>query len=153
LKLLITSRAVLHLSGEHELAVPPLALPPASALALNGRAWQVIVQYPAIELFAQRARAVKPDFAITNENAVAVGEPCARPGGLPLAIELAATRSKLFTPQALLARLVGAADHTPLQLLTGGARDLPARQQTLRDTIAWSYDLLGAHEQALFRRL
>jgi predicted ATPase len=103
-------------------------------------------QYAAVALFIQRVQASQPSFQVTNANAPAVAEICARLDGLPLAIELAAARIKLFPPEALLARL-----SSRLALLTGGARDLPTRQQTLRHTIAWSYDLLNADEQALFR--
>jgi len=144
LKVLVTSRSPLHVYGEHEFPVPPLGLPdsrtaasPESALASE-----------AVALFAQRAAAVRPDFAVTAENAVAIAEICARLDGLPLAIELAAARVKLLTPSAMHARL-----EKRLQLLTGGARDLPERQQTLRATIAWSHDLLDPAEQRLFRRL
>jgi predicted ATPase/class 3 adenylate cyclase len=144
LQVLVTSRAALHLRGEHEVAVPPLRLParrpPPPAAALS--------QYAAVELFIERATAVRADFAVTNANAPAVAEICHRLDGLPLAIELAAARVKVLTPQAMLARL----EHR-LTLLTGGPRDLPARQQTLRATIAWSYDLLTEAERALFRRL
>jgi predicted ATPase len=143
-KVLVTSRAALHLSGEREVAVPPLALPDRTRLPSLER----LTQYEAVRLFIERAQAVKADFAVTNDNAPAVAEICYRLDGLPLAIELAAARSKLFAPQALLARL-----DQRLKLLTGGARDLPARQQTLRSAIAWSYDLLDAAEQALFARL
>ena len=101
-----------------------------------------------MRLFIARAQAVKADFAVTNANAPAVAEICHRLDGLPLAIELAAARVKLFAPQALLARL-----DNRLTLLTGGARDLPARQQTLRAAIDWSYNLLDAGEQQLFARL
>src|SRR5260370_22199334 len=121
----------------------------------------MLSQYAAVELFIQRAMAVQPEFAVTNENAPAVAEICARLDGRPLAIELAAARIKVLPPQALLARLVGAPlvgapgrpQGSPLHLLTGGARDLPARQQTLRATIGWSYDLLETGEKTLFRRL
>jgi predicted ATPase/class 3 adenylate cyclase len=144
LKVLVTSREVLHLRGEKEFPVPPLALPDRQHLPpLN-----TLSQYSAVALFIERALDVKPDFAVTNENAPAVAEICHRLDGLPLAIELAAARIKLFPPQALLSRL-----ESRLKLLVGGARDLPARQQTLRDAIAWSYDLLDENEQRLFRRL
>src|SRR5262245_57496526 len=105
-------------------------------------------QYEAVRLFIARAQAAKSSFTVTNENAPAVAEICCQLDGLPLAIELAAARVKLFPPAALLARL----SHR-LALLTGGPRDLPARQQTLRSTIDWSYNLLTVDEQALFRRL
>jgi predicted ATPase/DNA-binding SARP family transcriptional activator len=144
LKVLVTSRAMLHLRGEKEVAVPPLALPAREhVLSLPA-----LGAYAAVALFVERARDARPDFAITSENAPSVAEICRRLEGLPLAIELAAARVKLLPPRALLARL----DHR-LALLTGGPRDLPARQQTLRDTIAWSYDLLSEPEQRLFRRL
>jgi predicted ATPase len=144
LKLLVTSRAPLHVYGEHEYPVPPLALPDSkSVLDL-----EALTQYPAVALFIQRARAVKPDFEVNQDNAVAVATVCARLDGLPLAIELAAARIKMLSPSAMEARL-----ESRLQLLTGGARDLPARQQTLRGAIDWSYGLLSSGEQTLFRRL
>ena len=144
LKLLVTSRAVLHVRGEKEFPVPPLALPdPRRRPALD-----VLSQHAAVQLFIERALDVRPDFALTDENAAAVAEICTRLDGLPLALELAAARAKLLSPWALLARL-----DNRLELLTAGPRDLPARQQTLRATIAWSYDLLEPEEQALFRRL
>jgi predicted ATPase/class 3 adenylate cyclase/DNA-binding XRE family transcriptional regulator len=144
LKLLITSREVLHIYGEHEFAVPPLALPNRHQLPPLDR----LTQYDAVRLFIARARAVNADFAVTNASAPAVAQICYRLDGLPLAIELAAARIKLFSPQALLARL----QHR-LALLTGGARDLPARHQTIRGAIDWSYNLLDPAEQALFARL
>ncbi len=144
LKFLVTSRAPLHIYHEHEFPVPPLALPDAKCLP----PLEVLSQYSAISLFVQRAAAVKPDFKINQDNATAVVEICSRLDGLPLAIELAAARTKLLSPSAMRTRLA-----SRLQLLTGGARDLPARQQTLRQAIDWSYDLLTAPEQRLFRRL
>jgi predicted ATPase/class 3 adenylate cyclase len=148
LTLLVTSREVLHLSGEHEFPVLPLALPDQLRLP----ALDVLSQYDAVALFIARARAVRPNFHITDTNAPAVAEICHRLDGLPLAIELAAARTKLFAPQALLARL-GQAQDAPLALLTSGARDVPARHQTLRAAIGWSYQLLDCPEQALFRQL
>ncbi|HMD39611.1 MAG TPA: protein kinase [Candidatus Acidoferrum sp.] len=144
LKLLVTSRAALHVSHEHEFPVPPLALPDAKCLP----PLEVLSQYSAISLFIRRAEAVKPDFKLNEDNAVAVAEICSRLDGLPLAIELAAARTKHLSPSAMRTRLA-----SRLQLLTGGARDLPARQQTLRQAIDWSYDLLNTPEQKLFRRL
>ncbi len=144
LKLVVTSREVLHLRAEHRFPVPPLALPQLAQLP----ALEILAQYAAIALFTQRAQASKPDFALTKANARAVAEICARLDGLPLAIELAAARIPLLSPQALLARLA----HR-LQVLTHGPADLPERQQTLQNTIQWSYDLLNAYEQRLFRRL
>jgi predicted ATPase len=144
LTVLVTSRASLRLGGEHQFPVSPLSLPEATSLAAVG----VLSRSPAVELFCQRARAVTPEFELTVANASAVARICQRLDGLPLAIELAAARVKLFAPRALLDRL-----DRRLQLLGGGARDLPERQQTLRGAVAWSYDLLDAEEQALFRRL
>jgi predicted ATPase/DNA-binding SARP family transcriptional activator/uncharacterized protein HemY len=144
LKVLVTSRVVLRLSGEHECPVAPLALPDLQ----HRPSVEALSQIAAVALFVERARAVKPDFVLTAENASAVAEICARVDGLPLAIELAAARVKLFSPQALLARL-----ERRLNILTSGARDLPPRQQTLRSTIDWSYHLLNAGEQTLFGRL
>ena len=144
LKILVTSRTVLHLMGEHEFSVPPLATPNPK----HGVTPAALTQYAAIKLFVQRAAAVKPDFILTHENASAVAEICFRLDGLPLAIELAAARLKLFSPQTMLARL-----GSRFELLKGGARDMPARHHTLQQAIAWSYDLLDAEEKALFRRL
>jgi predicted ATPase/DNA-binding CsgD family transcriptional regulator/tetratricopeptide (TPR) repeat protein len=143
LKILVTSRASLHLYGEQEFPVPPLALPDAKHLTTTS-----LSDYAAIDLFCQRARAVRPDFALTPANAADVAKICIGLDGLPLALELAAARIKLFSPAALLSRL-----NQRLTLLTDGPHDLPTRQRTLRDEIAWSYDLLTADEQRLFRRL
>ncbi len=144
LKALVTSRIVLHLRGEQEFSVPPLPVPDPRRLPQLSE----LSQYAAVELFVQRAVNVKPDFEVTDDNAAAVAEICYRLDGLPLAIELAAARIKLFPPQTLLQRLT-----RRLKVLTGGSRDLPARQQTLRDAITWSYDLLSASERILFHRL
>jgi predicted ATPase len=144
LKIVVTSQAALHVYGEHEFPVPPLTLPdPKGTPSL-----EVLLSLPAIALFLERARAVKHDFTLTKENAPAVAAICTRLDGLPLAIELAAARIKLLSPSAMLVRLEGS-----LNLLTGGARDLPTRQRTLRGTVDWSYGLLNAAEQTLFRRL
>lgn len=145
LKILITSREGLRISGEREYPVPPLALPDFS----QPPSQEFLSKYEAVELFIQRARAVKPDFRITDDNAPTVVEICYRLDGLPLAIELAAARIKLLPPDAMLARL----EEHRLEFLTGGGRDLPARQQTLRNAIAWSYDLLNEDEQMWFRWL
>jgi predicted ATPase len=145
LKVLVTSRTVLHLSGEYEYAVPPLALPDrAHVPPVEG-----LTQYAAVRLFIARAQAAQASFIVTNATAPAIAEICHRLDGLPLAIVLAAARSKLFPPEALLARLARGG----LAMLSGGARDLPTRQQTLRATIAWSYELLDAAERRLFARL
>ena len=144
LKILVTSREPLHVYGEQEFPVPPLALPDSRSAAPV----EVVAQYPAVALFVQRAIAAKPDFELNRENASAVTEICARLDGLPLAIELAAARVKVLSPSSMRARLTGR-----LQLLTGGARDMPQRHQTLRAAIDWSYDLLTPAEQKLFRRL
>jgi non-specific serine/threonine protein kinase len=147
LRALITSRAALHVYGEQEFAVPPLALPSDSGAA------GALPDSEAVRLFVARARENSPDFQLTAENAAAVVEICRRLDGLPLAIELAAARLKILSPATILARLAGSAGAPTLRLLTGGARNLPARQQTLREAIAWSYDLLDPAEQTLFRRL
>jgi predicted ATPase/class 3 adenylate cyclase len=144
LKVLATSRIPLRLYGEQEYPVPPLELPDLLRLPPLKR----LAQYEAVKLFLERARAVKPDFEITNDNAPAVAEICVHLDGLPLAIELAAARTKLLPPWALLSRL-----GNRLKLLKGGARNLPARQRTLRGTIDWSYELLDEHEKRLFGRL
>jgi predicted ATPase/transcriptional regulator with XRE-family HTH domain len=144
LSVLVTSRAPLQVRGEHEYEVTPLGLPdlrrPPSLDALP--------EYGAVALFVERARAIRGDFALTGENAAAVVEICTRLDGLPLAIELVVPRVRVLSTETLAARL-----ERRLPLLTGGTRDAPARQQTLRDTIAWSYDLLNEAERRLFQRL
>lgn len=142
LRILVTSRAPLHLQAEHEMDVRPLAVPPASPLPGNA------LQYPAVALFLDRARAVKLDFQGTDGNLPTIAQICRTLDGLPLAIELAAAQVKFLAPDILLSRL----EHR-LTFLKGGRRDLPARQQTMRDAIAWSYNLLDPDEQLLFRRL
>ena len=144
LKVLITSRAVLKLRGEFEFVVPPLATPSVDRPVSLDEA----MRSAAVRLFVERAEATNPRFELTEENAPAVGEICARLDGLPLALELAAARTKLLPPQAMLARLANR-----LQLLTGGPRDLPERQQTLRSTLDWDYELLSEDEQKVFRTL
>jgi predicted ATPase len=145
LKLLVTSRAVLKVRGEYEFSVPSLPLPDPAALPN----WEHVRDYPAIALFLERAQAAKHSFHLSKPTASTIVGICARLDGLPLAIELAAARIKLLSPTTLLRRLE---QHT-LQVLTGGGPDLPARQQTLRATIAWSYDLLASEAQWLFRHL
>jgi predicted ATPase/class 3 adenylate cyclase len=149
LKLLVTSREPLYLYAEHRFPVPPLDLPDSKHLP----SVEYLSQYEAVRLFIDRARSMKPDFQVTNDSAPAVAEICARLDGLPLAIELAAARIAILSPQAMLVRLQTQNLQSRLKLLTGGARDLPARQQTLRNAIDWSYDLLDAGEQSLFRRV
>jgi predicted ATPase/class 3 adenylate cyclase len=144
LKALVTSREALHLRGEHQLPVPPLSLPDRA----RGESVGQLTRYEGIRLFVERAQAANFEFAISDRNAHAIAEICSHLDGLPLAIELAAARVNVFSPQALLARL----EHR-LAVLTSGPRDLPVRQQTLRQAIAWSYDLLTPGEQMLFRRL
>jgi predicted ATPase/class 3 adenylate cyclase len=144
LHLLVTSRGRLHISGETELAIPPLGLPAESDL----RHPDSLRQFPSIQLFEERAKAARPDFQLTGENAGKVAEIVGSVDGLPLAIELAASRIRLLSVEALAERL-----SSRLGLLTGGARDLPERHRTLRSTIAWSYDLLENDQRQLFRRL
>jgi predicted ATPase len=142
--LLVTSRSVLRLSGEHEFPVPPLPAPPAGAArdaVLQGR-------YASVRLFVERAQAVVPEFRLTAQSAGTVAEICRRLDGLPLAIELAAARVRLLPPRALLARL-----GDRMSVLTGGPRDLPERQRTLKNTLDWSFALLSPSERALFERL
>ena len=143
-KVLVTSRVVLRLQGEHTYEVPPLTLPPAGEHLVLDQ----LDRYEGIRLFVARARAAKAEFRLTPENAPAVSELCRRLDGLPLAIELAAARVRLLPPAAMRARL-----GNRLALLTGGARDLPDRQRTLRATLDWSYGLLGVAERWLFARL
>jgi predicted ATPase/DNA-binding CsgD family transcriptional regulator len=148
LKVLVTSRESLRLSGEQEYSVPPLSLPVA-----DGDALQSITESEAGALFVQRAQMKHPHFALTAENASAIMQICARLDGLPLAIELAAVRCKLLSPQVLVERLERTKDNSPLRALGSGSRDAPPRQRTLWDTIAWSYKLLDADEKRLFERL
>ena len=143
-KVLTTSRTPLHAYGEREFPLPPFPMPDPAHLPPV----ETLSQYEAVRLFIERAQAVKPDFAVTTANAPAVAEICSRLDGLPLAIELAAAHVKVLPPQALLTRL-----EKRLPLLTGGARTLPARQQTMRGAIAWSHDLLDEDEQVHFRRV
>jgi predicted ATPase len=146
---LVTSRAVLRLSGEHAFPVPPLPLPPVAHATTAERA----SLSPAVRLFVSRAQAARQDFRLTDANAAAVEAICRRLDGLPLAIELAAARARHLTPTELAGRLVAQEGGSALHVLAGGPRDAPDRQQTLRYAIAWSYDLLAPVEQALFRRL
>jgi len=144
LKVLVTSREALRCDGEHEFPVAPLPVPDATAVL----PFETVARYAVVQLFVNRAAAVVPSFTLTVANAPAIAAICRQTDGLPLAIELAAVRTRALSPAVLLGRL----EHR-MALLSGGARDLPARQQTLRATIAWSYDLLAAVEQALFRRI
>ena len=144
LKMLVTSRALLHLNLEREFMVPPLAAPETLAQVSTGE----LARYAAVRLFVDRARVVNPNFVLTDENARIVADICVRVDGLPLAIELAAARVRVLSPRAILSRL----DHR-LQLLTGGARDLPTRQQTISGAMDWSYELLSDGEKRLFRQL
>ncbi len=144
LVVLVTSRTVLRLRGEHEVPVPPLSVPPPGADPDPAG----LLSYASVQLFAERAHAADPDFELTSANAEAVAQICRQLDGLPLAIELAAARVRLLPPQALASRL-----DERFSLLTGGARDLPERQRTLRNTLDWSFGLLSAGEQELFARL
>ena len=144
IKLLVTSRAVLHIGEEYEYAVPPLAVPDLQHLPQLPEP-EKLLQSAAVALFLQRARAIKPAFQLTPANAGAIAEICVRLDGLPLAIELAAARINLLSPRALLERL----SHR-LAVLTSTSQDMPARQQTLRSTLTWSYDLLRTEVQQLF---
>ena len=147
LKVLATSREALHVRGEQEFLVSPLSLPNLTTISES----DVLSQSAAVALFVQRAQSVLPTFLIAPENLRAIAEICVRLDGLPLAIELAAARIKLLPPQALLSRL--SRQFQVLQVLSGGLRTFPERHQTLRNALKWSYDLLDALEQRLFRRL
>ncbi len=149
IKILVASREVVHVRGEFEFLVHPLAFPDVSARSNVDS----IAHNPAVQLFTQRAKLVKPEFCITDENAKSVGEICARLDGLPLAIELAAARIKLFPPKLLLARLIKAGKHASLHLLADGPRDAPERHRTLRGTMDWSFNLLDEDEQRLLLTL
>jgi predicted ATPase/DNA-binding CsgD family transcriptional regulator len=144
LKILVTSRVSLHIQGEYEFEVLPLTVPDLRPPST----YETLSQTAAVELFVQRVEALKPHFRLTEENAAIIAEICIRLEGLPLAIELAAARSKLLSFKALLSRL-----DDSLEVLSSGRQDVPSHQQTLRKTIAWSYDLLSAEQQTLFRRL
>lgn len=151
LKVLVTSREVLHLYGEQEYPVSPLRVP-TPVVKGSSKQWPSLAelqQYPAVQLFLERLRLVQPDFKLTEENGLVIAEICSRLDGLPLALELAAGRLKFFSPKVMLERL----NEAMLKMLSGGARDLPDRQQTLRNTLEWSYNLLEPAEQLLFRWL
>lgn len=144
IKVLVTSREALHVRGEQRYPLPPLSLP----VLADRPSLEELARNPAVQLFTERAQSADMDFALTEENALEVAEVCVNLGGLPLAIELAAGRVSLFPPRTLLSRL-----GQQLKVLTGGSRDLPPRQRTLRGAIAWSYDLLDAGHKELFRRM
>jgi predicted ATPase/class 3 adenylate cyclase/Tfp pilus assembly protein PilF len=149
LKVLVTGRAALHLYGEHEFPVPAMSLPPLEGKPGKGPDYLAkLSQAEVVRLFVERAQAVKPDFVATEGNVHAIVSVCRRLDGLPLAIELAAARIRILSPQALMSRL-----ESSLKILTGGAEDLPPRQRTLRNAIEWSYDLLGAEEKDVFALL
>ncbi len=145
LKVLVTSRTRLHIYGEHILGVPPLDIPRPNVVLKTTE----LVHYEAIQLFVERAQAVVNDFELTDENKATLVQICAKVDGLPLALELAAARVRVLSPALLLEKLSNA----PLSILTGGAKNLSGRQQTLRNTIAWSYNLLSFSEQTWFSRL
>ena len=144
MKVLATSRELLHLTGENNYPVPPLSVPDPK----RSNSLAQLTQYEAVALFIDRAVAAKSSFAVTNDNAPAIAEICFQLDGLPLAIELAAARVRVFPAQRMLSEM----SHR-LSFLKGGARDLPTRQKTLRGAIDWSHDLLGEEEQAVFRQL
>ncbi|HEU5434611.1 MAG TPA: AAA family ATPase, partial [Thermomicrobiales bacterium] len=146
---LVTSRALLHVSGEHAFPVSPLRLPPAARATTAERAGKS----PAVRLFVSRAQASRQDFSLTDANAVEVETICRRLDGLPLAIELAAVRVRHLTPTELAGRLVAKEGGSALRVLPAGPRDAPGRQQTLRYAMAWSHNLLAPAERTAFRRL
>ncbi len=151
LHVLVTSRALLRLYGEHDLPVEPLSVP--SATRRQTPSLEELMSYDAISLFSERARAVRPEFSLTDANADSVAELCRRLDGLPLAIELAAAQVRLLTPQATLARIdAGRGKPSQLRVIGHGPRDLPVRHQSLSANIAWSHDLLDDAERVLFRR-
>jgi len=145
LKILVTSRVVLHTYGEHEFSVPTLDVPGLDVLSHTS----LLAEYSAIELFLERVQAVRPNLTLNAENGVSIAQICARLDGLPLALELAAVRTKVMPPEQLLERIL----EEPFSLLTGGAKGLPRKQQTLRNTFEWSYHLLSPIEQQCFARL
>src|SRR5579884_1632150 len=145
LKVLITSRVALRMYGEHAFSVPPLDIPDPASSLVPGE----LIHYGAVQLFVERAQAVKPDFTVTDANATTITRICARVDGLPLALELAAARIRILPPALLLERL----EQARLPVLTGGARNMPGRHHTLRNAITWSYNLLSSVEQTWFRRL
>jgi predicted ATPase len=149
IKVLATSRAALRVSGEQEFPVQPLPVPDLTCLP----AVSALMDYPSVGLFVERSARVRLNFTLTVDNAAAVAAICARLDGLPLALELAAARVRTLPPRVLLERLQGVPNAPSLGLLAGGLRDAPARQQTLRDTIAWSHALLTPDEQIIYRRL
>jgi predicted ATPase/DNA-binding CsgD family transcriptional regulator len=148
LKVLVTSRTLLRIYGEHEFVIGTLTYPDSSLTSP-----QALLEYGAIALLVQRIRAVRVDFCLTQENAATVARICRHLDGLPLALELAAARCKVLSPQELLARLESASDYNTLRLLNNGSRDLPQRHQTLRTNLDWSYALLDECEKILLARL
>ena len=151
LKIIVTSRQNLRLRGEHKFAVPLLGLPDIERLSRDVDLATILPRYSAVRLFLERLRAIQVDYEPDQAALRAIAAICVRLDGLPLAIELAAPRTRMFTPEQLLTQLGGQRESSSLRLLTGGARDLPARQPTLSRTIQWSYDLLSGEEQHVFR--
>ena len=154
LKALVTSRKALRLGGEREFSVPLLALPNLTNVAQIERGQtSLLAQNTAVTLFTERAQARRADFQLSDDNALTIAKICAQLDGLPLAIELAAAQIKLFSPEALLDQLNKTVERSTLSLLSAGPQDAPLRQQTLRNTIQWSYDLLQPEEKQLLRYL